>query len=285
MPRAGRPFAVGSRRISDVLLLEGTTRAVPQRFSHSDHHASLHAVADSLGHAVADNGGALLVHVIQTPGGPDVGILPLDGLAPADALLGVVAPDHWAAVGVASMGWARSLDRPAGRGVRTEVVVLVARDGHVVGRVRHGGEVLTEPPASGLVLDGLQRALGLPTAPPDVRVADFVAMAWLEGVVAAGRAHRQPPPLSEIGTLLPALAEGGLDWSRLRALVIDGRWQEPGLTPTDAAWFDDGAFSRWVISGRPSLAALLSELRRVVGHTEARRYAQKLRSLGVQTAA
>jgi len=43
----------------------------------------LRDLAESLGWAVADNGGAVLVHVIPQPEGPDVGVLPLDGLAPA----------------------------------------------------------------------------------------------------------------------------------------------------------------------------------------------------------
>jgi len=259
---------------------EGTTRAVPD---HDD--IFLRDLAESLGRAVADNGGAVLVHVIPQPEGPEVGVLPLDGLAPADALLGAVAPEHWSALGVATGGWARPLDGPAAARTRAEVVVLVARDGQVVSRVRHGDEVLTEPPASGLTLDGLQRALGLPTAPPDVSATHFLATLWLEGVLAGCRADRRPPPWSEIGDLLAASAQGGFDWGRLRWMMIEGRWEEPGLTPADAAWFDDGAFSRWVLSGRPPLPTLLAELTRVVGRTEARRYAQKLRRLGVKTAA
>lgn len=260
-------------------------RALPQPSSHFDHSAPLHAIAESLGQVVADDGGGVLVHVSPKPDGPDIGILPLDGLAPADALLGMVAPEHWSALGVATGGWARALDSPCGPRQRAEIVVLVARNGEVVSRVRHGGEVLSEPPTAGLVLDGLQRALGLPTAPPDVPAAQFVATAWLEGVLASARAHGQPPPWSELGGLLPALAEAGIDWGRLRWLMIESRWNEPGLTPSDAAWFDDGAFSRWVLSSRPPLSALLAELRQIVGRTEARRYAQKLRRLGIETRA
>ncbi len=258
---------------------------MPESECPSDHHAYLPALAKSLGRAVADNGGGILVHVVPKPDGPDVGILPLDGLAPADALLGTVAPEHWSVLGVASGGWARSLDRPAGPRVRADVVVLVARDGEVVSRVRHGDEVLTEPPAFGVTLDCLQRALGLPTAPPEVPATQFVATAWLEGVLVAGRAGHRPPAWSEIRWLLSTAAEEGFDWGRLRWMMVEGRWEEPGLTPADAAWFDDGAFSRWVLSGRPPLPAMLAELGRVIGRTEARRYAQKLRRLGVKTAA
>lgn len=170
----------------------------------------LNDLAESLGRAIADNGGGVLVHVLARADGPDVGILPLDGLAPTDVLLGAEAPADWAVLGVATGGWARSLDRPSHR-VRAEVVVLVARDGRVVGRVRQGDQVITEPPASGVTLDCLQRALGLPTAPPTG----------------------------------PAI-----DWAALRELVVAGGWPALGLTTEEAAWFDDGSFSRWVMDQR-----------------------------------
>lgn len=110
--------------------------------------AFLDDLADSLARAIADNGGRFLVYVVVGPDGPDVGTLPLDGLAPADVLLGAVAPADWAALGVATTG-------PA------DVVVLVGRDGRVVGRARQGDRAGTEPPAYGVTLDCLQRALGL----------------------------------------------------------------------------------------------------------------------------
>jgi hypothetical protein len=170
-------------------------------------------LAASLGRAIAEDGGGVLVHVVARPDGPEVGILPLAGLAPSDVLLGADAPEDWAVLGVATGGWARSLDRRSGR-VRAEVVVLVVRDGRVVGRVRQGDQVFTEPPAYGIALDCLQRALGLPTAPPP--------------------------------------AEPAVDWASLRELVVEGGWPALGLTPTEAAWLDVGAFSRWILGqGRP----------------------------------
>lgn len=113
----------------------------------------LHDLADSLGRAIADNGGGVLVYVVVRPDGPDVGILPLDGLAPADVLLGADAPAEWEVLGVAMAGMA-------------DVVVLVSRDGQVVGQVRQGDLVSREPPAQGVTLDCLRRALGLPAGLP-----------------------------------------------------------------------------------------------------------------------
>ena len=106
-------------------------------------------LADSLDRAIADNGGEVLVYVVARPDGPDVGILPLDGLAPADVLLGAVAPAEWAVLGVATAGMAG-------------VVVLVSRAGQVVRRVRQGDQVMSEAPAGDVTVDCLQRALGLP---------------------------------------------------------------------------------------------------------------------------
>lgn len=167
-------------------------------------------LADSLGRAIADNGGGVLVHVVARPDGPDIGILPLDGLAPADVLLGTVAPADWAVLGVATTGWARSPGRRSGRR-RAEVVVLVARDGRVVGRVRQGDQVITEPPAHGVTLDCLQRALGLPTPPP---------------------------------------SDLAVNWAGLRELAGAGGWPALGLTTEEASWHDDGSFSRWVMGQR-----------------------------------
>lgn len=186
--------------------------------------AFLEALAESLARAIADNGGGVLVHVVVRPDGPDVGVLPLDSLAPADVLLGAVAPPEWAVLVVATGGWATRLDRPSRR-VRAVVVVLVGRDGRVVGRVHQGDDVNTEPPASGVTLDCLQRALGLPTPPPD---------------------------------------DASVDWARLRELAIGGGWPALGLTPEEAKWLDAGAFSRWVTASTSPASSASRSMTRVI---------------------
>lgn len=211
-------------------------------------------LAESLGRAIADNGGGVLVHVVASADGPDVGILPLEGQAPADALLGAAAPEQWAALGVATRGRARPLDAPSrsARPVEAEVVVIVARDGRVVSRLRQGDRVFTETPASGLTLDCLQRALGLPTAPAEVPPSQLLAVIWLERVVRTCRRRGQPLRWTRMTGLHPAAdllmamekSDQSLDWGRLRQLVIEGAWPELSPTGEEAAWFDDGAFSR-----------------------------------------
>lgn len=249
---------------------------MPDPVPQSSHHAFLCLLADSLGTALADDGEAVLIHVSSKPGGPELGVLRLDGQAPAEYLLGAVAPPEWSALGVATRGRARSL---TGHGPvsAAEVVVIVPRVGEVVSRVRHGGVVITDPPACGLTLDCLQRALGLPTAPPQVPANHVLASAWLHTVLSAG-------DVDAALDLLPPGTEGSLDWDRLRQLVIDGHWHEPTLTPGDAAWLDAGSFARWILSERPSLPAMLAEVAGVLGPAEAQHCAGVLRGLGLEVA-
>jgi hypothetical protein len=231
-------------------------------------------LAESLISSLAGGGDSALVHVIARDEGPDVGILPLDGAAPAELLLGAVAPAEWAALGCATRGRAGPLTGH-GPSSTAEVVVLVPRVGHVLGRVRHGGQIHTEAPEYGLTLDCLQRALGLPTAPPQVSSAHWMATAWLEAVL------RSPDPAGSAGALHAGEEWSSLSWERIRQLVASGHFPDPAVAPEDAAWFDAGSFSRWALAGRPSLPSLLREVAAVVGFAEARRCAGVLADMGL----
>ena len=239
-----------------------------------DLHACLCLLAESLISSLAGGGDPALVHVIAREKGPDVGILPLDGAAPAELLLGEVAPAEWSALGVATRGRAAPL---AGHSPSStaEVVVLVPRVGEVVGRMRHGGEIITEPPEYGLTVDCLQRALGLPTAPPQVPSTHWLAAVWLEAVL------RSPEPAETAAGLHAGLEWDSLGWERIRQLVAWGHLPDPAVAPEDAAWFDEGSFSRWSLAGRLPLPALLREVAAVVGFAEARQCAGVLADMGL----
>lgn len=239
-----------------------------------DHHAFLCLLADSLLTSLAEGADSTLVHVIETTDGGDVGLLPLDGAAPAEFLLGMVAPADWSALGVATRGRSRPLDGH-GPSSTAEIVVLVPRVGEVIGRMRHGGEVVKDPPAYGLTLDCLQRALGLPAAPPQVPVVHFVATAYLEAVLRTGG----DPSTMEM--MAPGLEWGSLGWDRLRQLAIEDGWPSSTLSLEDAAWLDDGSFSRWILDGRLPLPALLAEVAATVGMAEARECTGVLAGLGI----
>lgn len=264
-------------------------------------------LADGLCQGLADNNSGVLVHVKAGDDGADVGFLDLEGRPPADVLLGSVAPEDWVAVGVATRGWAHPLEHDrsqgqagAGRSGPIDVVVLVHRCGEVVGRLRMGDTVMHEPPAYGATLDCLQRALGLPTAAPLLPTGHLFACTWLETVLAA--AIEQRLTWAGVGALHPATqllaadpsgvaagrlvaAAGALervcDWERLRWLVVEGRWLERSLTPTEAAWFDEGGFSRWVMGQRMSLDQLLDQVARATKPGVARRCAAVLHQLGI----
>ena len=59
-----------------------------------------------------DDGDGLLIHVVPTDDGANVGFLNLEGEAPAEVLLGTVAPDEWVALGVAARGGPGPSTRP-----------------------------------------------------------------------------------------------------------------------------------------------------------------------------
>lgn len=239
-----------------------------------DLHACLCLLAETLVSSLADGGESVLVHVIAREAGPEVGILPLDGAAPAELLLGADAPAEWSALGCATRGRARPLSGH-GPSSTAEVVVLVPRVGKIVGRMRHGGELITDAPAYGLTVDCLQRALGLPTAPPQVTSVHWVATTWLEAVL------RSPDPAGTAAALGAGEEWSSLGWERIRQLVAAGQLPDPAVTPEDAAWFDEGSFSRWVLGGRPSLPSRLREVAVVVGFAEARHCAGVLADMGL----
>jgi hypothetical protein len=239
-----------------------------------DLHAVLCLLAETFVTSLAGGGESALVHVIAREEGPDVGVLPLDGAAPAELLLGAVAPAEWSALGCATRGRTRPLTGH-GPSSTAEVVVLVPRVGEIVGRMRHGGEVHTEPPEYGVTLDCLQRALGLPTAPPQVPSTHWLATTWLEAVL------RSPDPGETAAGLHAGLEWDSLGWDRIRELVALGQLPDPTISPEDAAWFDEGGFSRWVLTGRRTLPALLGEIAATAGFAEARRCAGVLADMGL----
>lgn len=239
-----------------------------------DLHACLDLLAEAFITSLADGGEPVLVHVVWRPEGPDVGVLPLEGAAPAEFLLGAVAPAEWSAIGAATRGRARPLDGD-GPTSTAEVVVLVPREGDVVGRMRHRGQVITEPPAYGLSVDCLQRALGLPTAAPEVPSVHWLATTWLEAVL------RSLDPGGTAAALGPGQEWSSLGWERIRQLVAAGTLPDPTVTPEDAAWFDAGSFSRWVLTGRPTLETLLREVAAVAGFAQARHCAGVLADMGL----
>lgn len=215
---------------------------------------------------------------------------------PIDPLVGFVAPASWGAVGLVSSGRLRRLDRPDDEPRATLSTVLISRDGSAASIIAAPGDdeqILDEPPV-GLVPDVLRRVLELPTPPPDASTATVVELTWLDRIAAGllharsrGRswrwlADRHPlrggGPVPSPEELAARTASYGEErtWAGLRLLAVAQdlpatRYGPPGGTTAPACtWFDDGSFSRWLLSSLPPAEALVPDLLAVLpGHVGA----------------
>lgn len=249
--------------------------------------ASLHLLADHLADALQlEELEPCLLHVGQPDeAGFDLGVAPLDGRHPTDDLLGLTAPEHWHAVGLATHGWAYHVaDRtdPDRRRHRVHVVTLVSRTGEHAHRTRVDGrpdleDQLTGDTPSGEQIDLLRLALGLPTEPPPCPSSVYWSIDWLAALAAA-----EPAPATVVDAVathaaMRLLAHGPgtgpadipdvlaafhrvVTWPRMRSMAAEGRFTLPELEPGDADWLDDGAFARFVLSRCPSLNVLRARL-------------------------
>jgi hypothetical protein len=108
-----------------------------------------------------------LVRLEQAPDDPEaveLGVLPLEGIHPAELLEGFVAPASWVALGVVCPGWASPVGAgsPSGHPARRRVTttVLVDRAGNVAGRLRWEDEsTLDVAPPEGEVVRLLLAAM------------------------------------------------------------------------------------------------------------------------------
>ena len=232
--------------------------------------------------------------------GGNLGLKPLDG-HPSEVLTGFTAPDDWFAVGVASDGWAHSLE-PARRVARQRIrmFALVARDGSEVSAIRrYGNDELEFLPGlgEGDLADTLRRVLGLPTAPPAVDIAELMAKLWLERIVAAGKRSRHAPKLSweraavlhpamelvaypVTGNNLQAVATDiarRMDWERLRRRTAEGT----DARAVGAGWMDAGMFARWMVNGRAPIDDLIRRASHRLTPTAATRVHETLEAWGL----
>ena len=100
---------------------------------------------------------------------------------PVDALAGFTAPPEWIVVGVVAEECGRA-------------ITLLSRAGVEVSAVRRRGRPLefVDDRVQGRLVDTLRRVLDLPTEPPDVAMAELLAVYWLDAIVAAGEGAREP---------------------------------------------------------------------------------------------
>jgi len=116
------------------------------------------------------NGVLVRLGVVEEGETLELGLLPLDGIHPAELLEGFEAPAEWFALGLVTRAWAAPMGdvRPSSHPARRRVctTVLVDRDGRVVGRTTgaDGSILIDGPPEEGRLLDLLRQSLGLDIA-------------------------------------------------------------------------------------------------------------------------
>jgi hypothetical protein len=203
-------------------------------------------------------------------------------------LVGFTAPAEWAVVGVATGATIRHLDAadPRRTGWRCTLTHAVTRDGYSISVLRPEHDAEAEPtylesddPVVGLTADACRRVLGLPTPPPVTTARFALSWLWMDAVVEA--ATRRPGlTMQDCWLLHPALplaapgdprslaercrrAADAADWSTLRQQVIAGD-EVVGLDSVDAAWCDDGSFSRFVLTMLPEPLDLLAAMRQLL---------------------
>jgi hypothetical protein len=229
-------------------------------------------------------GGAVVAVRSPLPHRDHLGVWPLGGLHPLEALAGFTAPAGWRAIGVTVAGRAVGTAGPSDDEVT--VTVLIGRGGGGAGVLRRGHELTRLPGRpEGVVADACRRALGLPTAPPPRSTRALWTMCWLDRVVeAASTGDARDLGWNAVARLHPACA-GAMSPTALAAaaLALAEAWpwaqvrgapevlDLPDKAPADdvGAWMDDGMWARWVLGSFPALGDLVSACRALLPATVA----------------
>jgi hypothetical protein len=235
----------------------------------------------------------------------ELGLHSLPGPDPIRDLYGFVAPPAWSAFGVVASGRARALGgdaRPATGAQAVLVGMLITRRGEVarVTWAPHGVD-LSGDAAVGRIPDACRRSLGLTTEAARSPVIELWATLWLERVLADVLVAPGPRTWDELAWSFPAygLLSGSTSspsveslvaagqaaqvwsWSDLRQLHAAGSVASFGVDPADAAWMDDGMFSREALGGLPRLTDLLIELGDLLAPSVTRQVERALQGWGL----
>ena len=238
---------------------------------------------------VADEGDepGVAIGLALTDDGVELALQPLDPVEPVTSLFGFICPPEWVAFGVLTRAHAHSVDEPDGPPAPVRFGLLVSRSGEQVTLVRpDGAEALAEPGplGEGRVPDACRRALGLATPPPADPVGRLWALLWLESLMAESLAEpgsldwlhvcRSHPAVAYVLDLDESVASElphrfiemveiigrQFDWERLRSMAVEGRLTGFGIPADDAAWMDDGMFSREVLGTFAPVDDMLTDL-------------------------
>jgi hypothetical protein len=170
--------------------------------------------------------------------------------------------------------------------IRTTAIISRA-DGIIVSGIRKAGEdyeAMPDGECVGTTPDALRRAMGLPTPPPEVPVAHWVALMLFRLIAGDGGAHRRVG-WSQLRPKLETYEVLGHDgtWEVLRNLAAKRAMPELDVSQEVAAWMDDGMFSRWVLGGLPPYDHMLERARQACTPEAFNQVRRLLRKWGLRT--
>lgn len=194
---------------------------------------------------------------------------------PEDAVLGLVLPARYNAVGVLAASVVATPPRRAHRDAALALGVL--RSGETVSMLATtDGEITATSRPQGWLIDACQRAVGLATEPCAAAALTLPIALWLDRVMVAllnepqhkltwvDVAHMCPVPGRwrssdpvDLGTTLGSTTPS---WSALRQATIGGTRTLAGVSSAHARWMDDAMFARWCLGSFPELTSLRSDV-------------------------
>ncbi|MDH4147911.1 MAG: hypothetical protein OEY23_22365 [Acidimicrobiia bacterium] len=253
------------------------------------------ALADVVAAELGDGGGVaapLVVGIHVDAQGIELFFHP-ERLPLGDALLGLRAPSHWDAIGVAAPATMHR-EHSSERGVAALVVPRVG-----VSACHLGGlgatDVTLAASVEGRLDDLCHRCLGLSTGPPEFGPHRVLVALWLDAMATdqagglrsfadlAARhplASRIPGPIGTAADLVAGLAQLGpelVSWQWLDE-VAQSRAAELGLADVEPGWFDTGSLARWIADETPRPTELLDSLH---GHLDGACRSELARALAV----
>lgn len=257
------------------------SRRSPARFAHRERLGALaHLLATGDATAVGEAArpdAVLAVGVSDAPADPRGGCLHLRELVadPVDALVGFLAPTEWWAFGVVAPVSLHALDDDGARGEQRpgrRLALLVSRHGatRAVASGPLGVELAVGRDAAapeGRIPDVCRRALGLATTPPTVGTGALFVTRWLddavERAIAGDEGHAHDLRGGDRLATLAADFERRWSWGRLRRACAAGETAVRGMSADEAAWWDEGGFSRRAFESYLAPAAMLDLLAEV----------------------
>lgn len=194
---------------------------------------------------------------------------------PEDAVLGMILPAQFSAIGVLAASVVATQPRRAHQDAALALGVLRTGEAASMLAGPNGDITLTSRP-QGWLIDACRRAVGLPTVPCESAALSFPVTLWLDRImVAIVNEPRRPVTWLDVAALCPVpsrwrssdpvdlgttLGSTALSWGSLRQLTVTGQRSPVGMRAEHARWMDDAMFARWCLGSFPELTSLRSDV-------------------------